>query len=121
MCPNEMNNAISIELKGDKEKLTGVREGSYVRLPGSIAERFPSIKKAIEEQEVIEKEGGILNNVWGILETETGEQLAKGQKLYARVRIQLTSGRFVIAAATVALGVVAAVTVTVVQQSHKKR
>lgn len=120
MCPNEMNNAVSIQLIGDKEELTGVQEGSYVRLPGTIAERFPSIKKAIEEQEVIEKEGGILNNIWGILETETGEQLAKGQKLYARVRIQLKSGRFVIAAATVALGVVAVITVPKIK-SHKKR
>ncbi|MNQ20077.1 hypothetical protein D3C85_331600 [compost metagenome] len=112
---SDETNEVVIQLENDgiDEELTGIREGRYVRLPRSIAERFSSIKNLIDER------GGTLNNIWGILETETGEPLTNGQKLYARVRIKLESGGFVIAAATVALGVVVAV--TVVQQSHKKR
>lgn len=106
---------IRLENDGVDEELIGVREGRYVRLPRSIAKHFSSIKKVIDEQE-----GAVaLNNVWAILETDTGKPLTSGQKLYARVRLQLESGGFIIAAATVSLGVVAAI--TVVQRSYKKR
>jgi hypothetical protein len=108
------DNEVVIELKDGESDgvLAGVREGRFVRLSRGVAERFSSIRELLGDDDT-------LNNIWGVIETESGELLTEGQKLYARIRIRKPSGRFVIAATTVVLGTVVAV--TAVQQSHKKR
>ena len=114
MSPS-VDNEVVIRVKdaGIDEELTGIREGRFVRLPLNILERFSSIKRQLVEEK------GTLNNIWGIIESETGELLTSGQKLYAQIRIKKESGKYAIAATTVVLGTVVAVTIA--QRSHKKR
>lgn len=107
------NNEVVIQLKDDGivNELTGVREDRFIRLSRGVIETYSSIKDLLGD-------GDTLNNIWGVIETESGELLTEGQKLYARIRIRKPSGRFVIVATTVVLGTVAAVTVP---RLHKKR
>lgn len=79
---------------GIREAFRGQREGDYVRIANSDAERHPLIRAAIEE-------GDTLNNVWLV---------QRGQELLARVRVSKRTGGFAIAA-TVTLGAFVAIKV----------
>lgn len=104
-------NSVTVLFKHDgiEEEVEGVMEDKFVRFPKQILERLPGIRDAVL------KEGGVVNNIWGILKTDSGEFLKKGQELRARVRVG-RRGAYAIAATTAVLGIIVAIKTS--QQPH---
>lgn len=107
--PQKNSVVVLLRHDGIEEEIEGVMEGKFVRFPKQILEHLPAI------QDTVLREGGALNNIWGILKTDSGEFLKKGQELHAKVRVG-RRGAYAIAATTAVLGVIVAIKTA--QQRH---